>query len=315
MSTALQFLPVSPLHTLCHAEFGNPAGIPLVFLHGGPGSSAQAELASLFLPERYRLILFDQRGCGRSTPQGERVHNTLADLVQDIETLRQHLGIPRWVVYGGSWGATLALEYAKAHREQVLGLLLRGSFLGRTQDLNWFVAPDGVAQSFPQAYQLVQAQLQPAAGEHLYDALYRHLRGYEQDFPAALRAARAWDQWENAVMGFASSRTGTAAADPDLQRHFPVVASKLIYAHYCVHHCFLPPEGVLPGIEALQGIALEIIHGRQDQVCQPEAALTLQQRLPQAGLQLVEAGHGMHEAAIRAGIVVGLERLAERVAV
>ena len=306
--TTLQFLPVSPLHTLCYAEFGNPAGIPLVFLHGGPGSSAQAALASLFLPDRYRLILFDQRGCGRSTPQGALVHNTLAALVQDIEALRRHLGIARWVVYGGSWGATLALEYAKAHRERVSGLLLRGSFLARTRDLDWFVAPDGVAQSFPQAYQAVQEQLQPIRGEQLYDALYRRLLTHGQDFAGALQAARAWEQWENAVMGFVSEPA--TEPTPDLQQHFPLVAGRLIYAHYCVHHCFLPPEGVLSGIEVLAGMPLEIVHGRQDQVCLPEAASTLQHLLPQARLQQVDAGHGMHEAGIRAGIVAGLERLA-----
>jgi proline iminopeptidase len=146
-------LPVTQGHVLHYAEFGNPAGIPLLFVHGGPGSGCNPAHASLLYPQGFRIIQFDQRGCGQSTPGGRLLGNRTAALVRDMEALRQHLGIAQWVIYGGSWGATLALEYAKHYPQQALGLLLRGAFLARQEDWEWFSLPHGVAQQFPEAYQ------------------------------------------------------------------------------------------------------------------------------------------------------------------
>ncbi len=324
MSLELHYLPTPDAHRLCYATFGDgnddlskPA---ILFLHGGPGSSCQAGDAELFDPARYHLVMFDQRGCGLSTPGGDVLNNTTQHLLADIEQLRTHLGIERWSVYGGSWGATLALEYAKAQRGKVERLLLRGTFLARQQDLDWFIAPDGVAQELPQAYAELQAVLQSDAGiatgidtatgtdtvtgQTLLATLYQRLLAAEQSAAQeerAYRAALAIGNWNAAIM-----RAPQTAAENSPTLRQARIWRERIFAHYCQHGFFLPPNGVLAGIETLSDLPMTLLHGRNDCVCPLTGAYTLCAHLPHAQLVTVEAGHGLNEKPLREALVAAL---------
>jgi proline iminopeptidase len=297
-------LPVTQGHMLHYAEFGNPAGIPLLFVHGGPGSSCNPALTALLLPEHYRIIQFDQRGCGQSTPGGRLLGNRTAALVRDMEALRQHLGIAQWVIYGGSWGATLALEYAKHYPPRVLGLLLRGVFLARQEDWEWFSLPHGVAQQFPAAYRNLLAVLQPRKGENPANSLYRHLLNPRTSVEAAYRYALAWDCWEASVMG-----VSLPTFNPDPQGWQARISRARVYTHYCTHQFFLSPQGVLPGLEAIRDIPAILVHGVDDQVCRYESAQELAAALPQLQLVTVKAGHGMHEPALQTALQQAMAQL------
>ncbi|MEB4591513.1 alpha/beta fold hydrolase [Candidatus Thiothrix sp. Deng01] len=288
------FLPVTQGHTLYVAEFGNPQGIPLLFVHGGPGSGCSPAQAALLMPDTFRIIQFDQRGCGRSTPGGRLLGNRTDALLQDMERLRQHLQIEHWAIYGGSWGATLALEYAKRFPQRVLGLLLRGAFLARQEDWEWFSTPDGVARQFPMAYQTLRQTLQTRQGENPANSLYRHLLNPHTSTEIAYRYALAWDAWEATVMGVPSS-----SFNPDPASWQAPINRTRVYAYYATHQFFLPEDGVLPGLEAIRHIPTILVHGLHDQVCRFAGAETLAAALPQLQLVPVNGGHGMHERAIQ----------------
>lgn len=287
-------LPVTQGHVLHYAEFGNPAGIPLLFVHGGPGSGCNSAQATLLHPDGFRIIQCDQRGCGQSTPNGRLLGNRTAALVRDMEALRQHLGIQHWAIYGGSWGATLALEYAKQYPQRVLGLLLRGVFLARQEDWEWFSLPHGVAQQFPQAYQTLLYNLSPRQGENPINSLYRQLLNPRTPPEAAYRYALAWDAWEAAVMGLPAP-----AFDPDATHWQARLHRARVYSHYCVNHFFLPPTGVLPNLTTLQHLPISVVHGVKDQVCRFTSVHALTNALPQTQWVAVDAGHGMHEPALQ----------------
>ena len=187
------FLPVSDVHTLYYEESGSPQGKPVVFLHGGPGAGTQPKQRQFFDPAFYRIILLDQRGAGRSTPSGELRQNTTWDLVEDLEKMRTHLGIERWLVFGGSWGSTLSLAYAITHPQPVLGLILRGVFLCRSSEIAWFYQ-DGASHIFPDAWEKFLAPIPPAEREALVAAYYRRLTSASED--ERLAAALAWNEWE-----------------------------------------------------------------------------------------------------------------------
>ncbi len=287
---AAGYLPVSHGHTLYYAEYGNPHGIPLLFMHGGPGSGCNPEHAKLLHPQGFRIIQVDQRGCGLSTPRGWLLGNTTTDLVADMETLRLYRGIERWVIYGGSWGATLALEYAKYVPENVLGLLLRGAFLARQEDWQWFSMPDGVAQQFPQAYQQLVNALHSRFGENPITTLYPLLTDPDASLETAYRAALAWDSWESAIMGI----------PPPVFNPASITWSKSIerlrvYSHYAYHDFFLPPDGVLPDIDSMHAIPVVAIHGIHDKVCRFESVQALKAQLPELTIIPVTAGHGLFE--------------------
>ena len=290
-------LPVTQGHVLHYAEFGNPAGIPLLFVHGGPGSACNPAQAKLLYPEGFRIIQFDQRGCGQSTPQGRLLGNRTAALLRDMDVLRQQLGIAQWVIYGGSWGATLALEYAKHYPQRVLGLLLRGAFLARQVDWDWFSMPHGVAEQFPVAYQELLHTLETRVGENPACRLYRHLLNPRTPVEMAYRYALAWDCWEASVMN-----VPLPDFNPDPQSWQARINRARVYTHYCTHQFFLSPHGVLPGLEAIRDIPALLVHGLDDQVCRYAAAQVLAAALPQLQLLPVKAGHGIHEPALQMGL-------------
>ena len=281
-------------HTLYFAESGNPQGIPLLFMHGGPGSGCNPVQANLLYPEGFRIIQLDQRGCGQSTPLGSIEANTTADLVADMEHLRTHLQLERWVIYGGSWGTVLALEYAKRFPERSLGVLLRGVFLARHEDWNWFALTDGARKQFPAAYQALLASLQIYYHTDPASVLLERLQAEPE---SAYQTALAWDAWEAAIM-----QTGTPSFNSDPQTWFPRIARMRVYAHYAANRFFLPVNGVLNNLDQLGATPVLTVHGKYDQVCRLESAELLREYIKNYQLLVVEAGHGIYENNLQLGL-------------
>lgn len=276
-------LPVGDGHRLYVETSGNPAGEPVVVLHGGPGSGCSPRLRELYDPERHFLVAFDQRGAGRSEPSGESRANTTAHLVADLERLRSHLGIARWRVTGGSWGATLALAYAMAHRQAVSGLVLRSSFLPGRGNVEHFFA--GLAGELPAAWHALSTALPEAGGRDLLAALATRL---SEPVPAiAEAAALAWLAYEQAV-----SSPGPSAAKPDAGQRAALVRKYRLQAHYLQAGCFLDAAAFLAGCEALAGLPTVLIHGREDRVCPPANAMCLQAHITGSRLIWIDGcGH------------------------
>jgi len=273
-------------HSIHVEECGHPGGIPILFLHGGPGSGCKPHHRCFFDPEYYRIILLDQRGSGRSTPSGRLEHNRTADLIGDLEAIRRELGIDHWALFGGSWGATLALLYAQSFPERVAGLILRGTFLARQADLDWFLAPGGVRRIYPEAWeQLIHALPETERGRPL-PALYRQLTG--EDELARRRAARAWEHWGGQV---------TLGSDFDprpLGEHVTAqtVNQARIELHYAVNGYYITENQILESCGRIERIPAQIIHGRRDLVCPVESAHALHRRLPRSTLKILpDAGH------------------------
>ena len=298
-------LKVSELHTLYYEEVGNPQGKPAIFLHGGPGGGIDPVYRQYFDPQEWRLVLFDQRGCGQSTPHAELKENTTWDLVSDIETLRQHLGIDQWVVFGGSWGSTLALAYSQTHPESCKGLILRGIFMLRRQELQWFYQ-EGTSNIFPDAW---EAYLQPIPPEERHDLInaYHH-RLTSNDPNIQLEAAKAWSVWE--------ATTSKLLPDPELQEKCGedtfATAFARIECHYFVNKGFLETEDqLLRGCDRIQHLPIVIVQGRYDVVCPVISAWELHQRLPQSKLRIIaDAGHSITEPGIRSALIEATDRFA-----
>ncbi|MFO8003957.1 prolyl aminopeptidase [Thioalkalivibrio sp.] len=297
-------LDVGDGHRLYWEEGGNPAGLPAVFLHGGPGSGCEPWHRRFFDPARYRIVLFDQRGSGRSTPHAGLEANTTEHLVADIERLRTSLDVERWVVFGGSWGSTLGLAYAEAHPERVLGLVLRGIFLCRRRDIQWFYQ-SGADRLFPEAWAEYRAAIPETEHDDMVRAFHRRLT--DPDRAVREAAARAWSVWEG--------RTSCLRPNPGVLAHFadPAVAVSLarIECHYFVHDCFMAPDQLLREAGRIAGIPGFIVHGRYDVVCPVEQALALHQAWPRAELQIVpDAGHSAAEPGITRHLVAATDALA-----
>ncbi len=291
------FLPVSSLHTLYVEEVGNPDGIPVIFLHGGPGSGCENWHRQFFDPERYRIILFDQRGCGRSTPHAELTENTTWDLVADIERIRRDLDIEQWVVFGGSWGSTLGLAYAESHPERVLGLILRGIFLCRPQDIDWFYQ-QGASAIFPDYWQNFLAPIPMTEQHDLLQAYYQRLTGKNEI--ARMQAAKAWSFWEG--------RTANLSPKGSTVDHFssPHTAMSVarLEAHYFINQGFMQEDQLLRDAYKISEIPGRIIHGRYDMICPLEQAYALHQAWPNADFIIVpECGHAASETAIQAELI------------
>ncbi len=300
-------LAVDAIHTLHVEECGNPAGLPVVFLHGGPGAGLSAYHRRFFDPARYRIVLFDQRGAGQSTPFAELTDNTTWHLVADIEAIREHLEIERWVVFGGSWGSTLALAYAEAHAERVLGLVLRGIFLGRPQELRWFNELDGgAAQIFPERWARFLAFIPEAERDSMLDAYWRRLTS--DDEATRLAAARAWSAWEGG--------STTLLHDPDAGGEFEdphkAVSLAVMEAHYFRHNIFLEPGQLLRDIGRIRHLPATIVHGRYDIICPMKSAYDLSLAWPEAHLQVVLAGHSAADPAIVDKLVAAADQMADR---
>lgn len=296
-------LPVGDGHELYFEECGNPDGIPVVFLHGGPGSGCEDWHRRFYDPERYRIVLFDQRGSGWSTPHAELEANTTGHLVADMERLRAYLGIERWVVFGGSWGSTLGLVYAETHPDRVLGLILRGVFLCRPADIQWFYQ-SGANRLFPEAWSAYEEHIPEAERGDMVAAYYRRLTDPEKAVRAA--AAQAWSAWE----GHASC----LVPNPDVIDHFeaPGVALSLarIECHYFIHGIFLDRDQLLRDAHRIRHIPGFIVHGRYDVVCPVDQAVALHQAWPEARLQIVpDAGHSAAEPGITRRLVDATDAL------
>ncbi|EKF76134.1 proline iminopeptidase (PIP) [Alcanivorax hongdengensis A-11-3] len=289
------FLPVGQGHTLYVEESGNPDGIPVVVLHGGPGGGCSPFLRRFFDPQRFRIILYDQRGAGKSLPLASTDHNSTDRLCQDLETLREHLGLSRWMLFGGSWGSTLALAYGKAFPGRVTAMVLRGVFLCRPRDLDWLYGEQGAARLFPEAWQALLAHCPPGPGTVL-ERYHRALIGEQ-----ARDYARPWCNWESTLALMNLAAPG-AAEDGEL-----CMARQ--EAHYFIHGGFLD-RPLLDGCEALT-MPVEIIHGSRDYVCPPEQAWALHRVLPNSRLQWVDnGGHSSADPAIAEALVAAVARIA-----
>lgn len=294
---------------------GNPDGKPVVFLHGGPGAGTSPDHRRLFDPERYRIVLLDQRGCGRSTPYAgdpatDLSTNTTWTLVADLELLREHLGVDRWQVFGGSWGSTLALAYAETHPDRVLELVVRGVWLVQPEELDWFYEGGGASAVFPDLWASYVGAL-PAADRvpgRMLDGYARLLADPDPEVHGP--AAQAWARWTAATI--------TLLPRPELLEHYDTdpasaVASARIENHFIVNRCWLAPDQLIRGVGALAGIPVSIVQGRYDMCTPVWAAWRLHDALPEAELDLVDgAGHAFDEPGIRAGLVAATDRYADR---
>jgi proline iminopeptidase len=294
-------LPLDEVHQMYWEQCGSPNGFPVLYLHGGPGDGCSPLCRQLFDPHFYRAVLFDQRGAGRSIPRGELGNNTTAHLVADIERLREMLGIERWLVLGGSWGSTLALAYAQAHPERVCGLILRGVFLGRRCDIDWFV--HGMRQFFPDAWLRYVEPIPEAERDDLLQAYYQRLT--HSDPAVYLPACHAWGSYEANCVSLQPQRELIERAGNE----FVALPLARIEAHYFLHQSFLTENQLLEAMPRIAHLPACIIQGRYDVICPPAGAFALAQAWPKAELCLIEtAGHSMWEPAILGVVVDRLER-------
>ncbi|HEY8229853.1 MAG TPA: prolyl aminopeptidase [Rhodanobacteraceae bacterium] len=302
-----EHLAIDARHTLYVEECGNPDGLPVVFLHGGPGAGLSPYHRRFFDPARWRVVLFDQRGAGRSTPFAGLTDNTTQDLVADIEKIREHLGIERWLVFGGSWGSTLALAYAEAHPDRVTGLVLRGIFLAREEELRWFNEMDGGARCiFPERWARFRDFIPEAERGNMIEAYCRRLDSGDET--VQLAAARAWSAYEGG--------STTLVHDPDAPGDFDephkAVSLARLEAHYFRNGMFLEPGQLLRGIDRIRHIPGVIVHGRYDIICPVKTAFELHQAWPEAEFHIVLAGHSASDSAIVDKLVEATDAFADR---
>lgn len=299
-------LQVSELHTLHFEESGNPQGKPIVLLHGGPGGGCPPYYRQYFHPQKWRLIMFDQRGCGQSQPHAELRENTTWDLVSDIERLREHLGIKKWCVFGGSWGSTLSLAYSQTHPERCLGLILRGIFLLRQKELRWFYQ-EGASYIFPDAWEEYLKPIPVDERDDLLTAYYRRLTS--PDLKVRQAAARAWSIWE--------ASTSRLFTDTQLMQTFGedkfAEAFARIECHYFINKGFLKDDNqLLLNVDQIRHIPGVIVQGRYDVVCPMVSAWELHKAWPEAEFIVVpDAGHSMSEVGIRSALIEATDRFGD----
>jgi proline iminopeptidase len=309
-----EMLKVSNIHRVYYEECGNPKGVPVVFLHGGPGSGCSPTQRRFFDPAHYRIILLDQRGCGRSTPQGEVAENTTDHLVNDIESIRYHLGIARWHVFGGSWGSTLALAYALKHTERVISLVLRGIFLSRPSEINWFLSE--VKNFHPVPYHNLCEYLPAHQRDYILEAFESLV--FSDDKKISIPAASAWNAYESSMMSLLPREpSNTNDSKPDAEKingekinGEVELARARVQIHYIKHLCFVGERDMLgEAAQKLAHIPTTIVQGRYDMVCPPISAWQLSRAMPHAKFVMVaDAGHSAMEAGIASALITATDQ-------
>ena len=300
-------LKVDDIHELYIEESGSVDGIPVIFIHGGPGAGSAACHRRFFDPEKYRIIVFDQRGAGQSTPHASLENNTTQHLVSDMEAIRELLGIQQWVLFGGSWGSTLSLVYAQTHPEKVLGIVLRGIFLCRPQEIEWFYQK-GTGRLFPDAWQDFCAPIPQKERDDMVGAYYERLTS--DDELIRTKAAKAWSIWEG--------RTSTLKPSNEVVNSFgnlhTAVSLARIECHYFMNDSFLKPNQILKDAAKLKDIPSIIVQGRYDVVCPMESAWDLHQALPASELDIIpDAGHSAMEPGIIDALVKATDKMLGRI--
>ena len=290
-------LQVDSIHTLHIEECGNPLGTPVLFVHGGPGGGYASIHRQFFNPSHYRIILFDQRGCGKSRPHACLTNNTTAHLIEDIEKIRRHLKIEKWLLFGGSWGSTLSLLYAQAYPERATGLILRGIFLCRKQDLSWFYQ-EGASRFYPEYWKDFIAPIDVQKQSNLIAAYHALLTSNNE--VARMRAAEAWSVWEG--------RTSNLETDPNTVSHFGdpfhALAMARIECHYFQHEAFIEANQIINNASEIDHLPITIIHGRYDMVCPVNQAFELHEALPHSRLMICnKSGHSAMEQEITQALV------------
>lgn len=303
---AAGMLAVDALHRLYWEECGAADGVPLLFIHGGPGGGSLPHHRRFYDPAFWRIVLYDQRGAGRSTPAAELTDNTTAHLIDDVERLRRHLGIDKWMLFGGSWGSTLALLYAQAHPERVLGLVLRGIFLATHEEIDWFL--HGMARVFPEAWRAFAHFLPPDERADLLGSYYRRLTDANRGVHAP--AAQAWDRYEARCSTLLPKANGNGRLDGE----GGALAIARIEAHYFVHDAFLPDGALLADLPRIRHLPCTIVQGRYDIVCPPVTADLLSRSWPEAEYIVVpDAGHSVREPGITRELVAAVKRMQVKV--
>ncbi len=299
-------LKVSDLHTIHIEESGNPNGKPVIFLHGGPGGGIEPIYRQYFDPEKWRIIIFDQRGCGKSTPHAELAENTTWELVDDIEKIREYLGIEKWVVFGGSWGSTLSLSYAITHPERCKALVLRGIFMIRNKEIDWFYQ-EGASNIYPDAWEQYVKPIPEDERHDMVAAYYKRLTS--KDESVRLEAAKAWSIWE--------ASTSKLIQSDDYLHQFEdakvAEAFARIECHYFTHGGFFKSENwLLENVDKILHIPTVIVQGRYDVVCPMVSAWELHRAFPEADFKIVQdAGHSMTEKGIAAKLVEYTDKFSE----
>lgn len=294
------WLKVSNIHQIYYEQCGNPEGAPVVFLHGGPGSGCNASQRRFFDPAHYRIILLDQRGCGRSSPLGSIEDNSTDKLMSDIDSLRHYLGIERWLVFGGSWGSTLALVYALAYPGNITGLILRGIFLSRPVELNWFLGE--VKHFFPDAWERLLSFLNPDERGDILSAYSTRIFSAQPtiNIPAAIQ----WNAYEGNIMSLRPSNGSGSPVSDEVQ-----LARARIQLHYILNGCFVGHRHLLNEVSTLANIPTTIVQGRYDMVCPPLTAWELQQAMPHAQFYMIaDAGHSGMEPGTTSALVAATEQ-------
>jgi proline iminopeptidase len=284
---------------------GNPGGVPLLFIHGGPGGGSLPHHRRYYDPSFWRIVLYDQRGAGRSTPAAELTDNTTAHLIDDIERLREHLGIDRWLLFGGSWGSTLALLYAQAHPDRVLGLVLRGIFLATRGEIDWFM--HGMARIFPEAWREFAHFLPPDERSDVLGSYYRRLTHHDAAVHAP--AAHAWDRYESTCSTLLPKSNGNGRGEGDAG----ALAIARIEAHYFVHVACIEQDRILGTLARVRRLPCTIVQGRYDIICPPAAADALARAWPEAEYVVVpDAGHSVREPGTTHALISAVQRMQAR---
>ncbi len=301
-------LQIDSIHSLYIEESGNPSGIPVIFLHGGPGVGSNENHRRYFNPDHYRIINFDQRGCNRSTPVGEIRSNTTQDLISDMEQIRSMLDINRWLIFGGSWGSTLGLLYTQAYPGIVMGLILRGTFLARQSDLDWFVK-NGANRIFPEAWNRFINHVPAAEQDAPVAAYYKLIQ--DKEGQVRLAAAKHWSNWSTTVVSYLLSPSEFVSYDATDK----IVSEVAIETHYAMHCYFISENQILNNVDKIPDVPITLIHGRRDLTCTLDSSWELHRAISGSALVIVrEGGHLAGEPVMTDALVGETDRFGEKLA-